>query len=86
MRTFHWMHFLSAAVVGTAIFAQTPAPKPDVEVKKLHVLVGHWTWEWEAKPGPLGSGGKATGEYDGQMILGGFFTGPVEGQDRFTGA
>jgi hypothetical protein len=58
---------------ATAMQAQAPAPKPDPEVKKLHVWVGHWTYEGEYKPGPLGSGGKETGEYNGQMILGGFF-------------
>jgi hypothetical protein len=58
---------------ATAVQAQAPAPKPDPEMKKLHVFVGHWTYEGEAKPGPLGPGGKFAGEYDGQMILGGFF-------------
>ena len=53
--------------------AQAPAPKPDRDVKKLHADLGHWTYEGEAKPGPLGPGGKFTGEFDGRMILGGFF-------------
>jgi hypothetical protein len=35
--------------------------------------VGHWTYEGEYKPGPLGPGGKITGTYDAHMILGGFF-------------
>jgi hypothetical protein len=59
--------------VGTAMQAQTPAPKPDPELTKLHVWVGHWTVEGEDEAGPLGPGGKVTGEYVGQMILGGFF-------------
>lgn len=58
---------------ATAMQAQAPAPKPDPELKKLSVLVGHWTYEGEYKPGPLGPGGKITGEYTGQMILAGFF-------------
>jgi hypothetical protein len=59
---------------ATAMQAQAPAPKPGPEVKKLRVGgVGHWTYEGEAKPGPLGPGGKFTGEFTGQMILGGFF-------------
>jgi hypothetical protein len=53
--------------------AQAQAPKPDPELKKLSVFVGHWTYEGEYKPGPLGPGGKVAGEYTGQMILGGFF-------------
>jgi len=52
---------------------QAQAPKPDPEVKKLHALVGHWTYEGEYKPGPLGPGGKITGVWDARMILGGFF-------------
>jgi hypothetical protein len=59
--------------------AQTAAPKPDPALRKLHVLVGHWTYEGEYKPGPLGPGGKVTGEYAAQMILGGFFL-----QGRYT--
>jgi hypothetical protein len=58
---------------ATAMQAQAPAPKPDPEVKKLHVLVGHWTIEGEFKPGPLGPGGKWTGVDNCRMILGGFF-------------
>jgi hypothetical protein len=58
---------------ATAMQAQAQAPKPDPAFKKLHVFVGHWTYEGEAKPGPLGPGYKFAGEYDGRMILGGFF-------------
>ncbi len=65
--------FLLVVCFATAMRAQAPAPKPDPEMKKLHVFVGHWTYEGEAKPGPLGPGGKFAGEYDGQMILAGFF-------------
>jgi hypothetical protein len=35
--------------------------------------VGHWTYEGEYKPEPLGPGGKFTGENTARMILGGFF-------------
>lgn len=73
--------FVLVACFATAMQAQAPAPKPDPELKKLHVWVGHWTYEEEDKPGPLGPGGKITGEYDGQMILGGFFF-----QGRWKGA
>jgi hypothetical protein len=37
------------------------------------VLIGHWTYEGEYKPGPLGGGGKVKGVWDARMILGGFF-------------
>ena len=65
--------FVLVVFFATAMQAQAPAPKPDPEVKKLHADLGHWTYEGEAKPGPLGPGGKFYGEFDGQMILGGFF-------------
>jgi hypothetical protein len=58
---------------ATVVQAQAPAPKPAPEVKKLHALVGHWTYEGESKPRPLGPGGKFTGDWTAQMILGGFF-------------
>ena len=65
--------FVSVFCFATAMQAQAPAPKPDPEVKKLRVFVGHWTYEGESKSGPLGPGGKFTGEMTCQMILGGFF-------------
>jgi len=49
------------------------APQPNPELKKLQVLVGHWTVEGEYKPGPMGAGGKMTGDYTLQFILKGFF-------------
>ena len=58
---------------ATAMQAQAPALKPDPEVKKLKAVVGHWTWEGEAEPGPGCLGGKFAGEMTCQMILGGFF-------------
>jgi len=65
--------FLSMFCLATAMQAQAQAPKPDPELKKLHVWVGRWTLEGEFKPGPLGPGGKWTGEDNCRMILGGFF-------------
>jgi len=66
--------FLLVVCFAAATQAQAPAlkPKPDPALQKLHGWVGHWTYEGEYKPGPLGPGGKFTGEYDGKMILGGF--------------
>ena len=79
--------FLLVVCLTTAVQAQAPpsAPKPDPEVTKLHVLVGHWTYEGEYKPGPLGPGGKITGQYDAQMILGGFFLQAREFEKGFMG-
>ena len=65
--------FLLVFCFATAMQAQAPAPKPDPEVKKLLPLVGHWTYEGEAKPGPWGPGGKFTGEQDVRWILKGFY-------------
>ena len=65
--------FLSVLCFAMAMQAQAPAPKPDPALKKLSVLVGHWTYEGEFKPGPLGPGGSVTGERTCQMILSGFF-------------
>ena len=65
--------FVLVVFLAVAMQAQAPAPKPDPEVKKLHAVVGHWTYEGEAKPAPWCLGGKFTGEYTCQMILGGFF-------------
>ena len=58
---------------ATAMQTQAQAPKPDPAMKKLHVWVGRWTFDGEQKPGPLGPGGKFTGECNCHMILGGFF-------------
>jgi hypothetical protein len=58
---------------SVALRAQTPAvPKPGPEHQRLQVFVGNWTMEGEAKPGPLGPGGKITGT-DRVESLGGFF-------------
>jgi len=71
--------FLLMFCFATAMQAQAPTPKPNPEVKKLQPHLGHWTYDGESKPSPLGPGGKFTGEMTCQMILGGFFM-----QCRFT--
>lgn len=75
MRRFHILPLLLVACFAAGMLAQTPAtaPKPDPEMQKLAVLVGHWTYEGEFKSGPLGPGRKVAREYTGEMILGGFF-------------
>ena len=62
-----------ALVFAVTIQAQTPAPQPGPEQKKMEVFAGQWTYEGEYKSGSFGPGGKATGEYTAEMILGGFF-------------
>ena len=59
------MNLLATAVVAwTALtitsLAQTEAPKPVPEHKKLAVFVGTWTLTGDMKPGPMGPGGKMT--------------------------
>lgn len=73
MQRINILLFLLVVCFATAVQAQTPAPKPDPEVKKLHARLGHWMVEEEFKPGPLGPGGKFTSEETDEMILGGFF-------------
>ena len=43
------------------------------EMRKLRAFVGRWICQAEFSPGPFGPGGRATIEYTGQMVLGGFF-------------
>jgi len=64
-----------SAVLVFAILlrAQTTAPKPDPEIKKFEVFLGHWTYEIEYKASPLGPAIKVTGELSGRKILRGFF-------------
>jgi hypothetical protein len=45
--------FLLVFCCATAMQAQTQAPKPAPEVKKLLPQLGLWTYEREAKPGLL---------------------------------
>jgi hypothetical protein len=73
MQRFTLLFSLFVVCFLTALQAQAPAPKPGPEHKKVGVFVGHWTFTGEYKAGPLGPGGPVTGEYTGQMILGGFF-------------
>lgn len=60
-------------VFAVSLWAQTAAPRPDPEIKKFDVFLGHWTYTAEYKAGPLGPASKATGELDIKKILGGFY-------------
>ena len=71
---------LTVLVFTVSTWAQTQAqaPKPDPELKKLGIMVGHWKYEGEYKAGPGGPNGKAHGEEFVQWILGGFFLQDLE--------
>jgi hypothetical protein len=52
--------------------AQSDAPKPGPEHKKLEYFAGKWTSEAEAKKNPFGPAGKYTGKDDCSVFQGGF--------------
>jgi len=58
---------------ASAARAQTDAPKPAPELKRLDYFVGTWAAEGEIKPGPMGPGGKFTGTNRVAWMDGGFF-------------
>lgn len=64
---------LVVAMVGAGL-AQGPTgpPKPGPEHQKLAFFVGKWTSNAEAKPGPLGPGGKYTANETCEWFDGGF--------------
>ena len=64
---------MALLLVGVALQAQTPAPKPGPEHKKLDIWVGDWTYEGENHATPLGPAGKFSGKNSARPILGGFF-------------
>jgi hypothetical protein len=51
---------MAALLLTTAAMAQTPAPKPGPDVKKLDVFAGRWTLDGNMKSGPMGPGGPMT--------------------------
>lgn len=63
----------------TAAQAQTAAPKPGPELKKLQIWLGHWRGVIEYQSGWWGPARKLPVEETCEMILGGFFM-----QDRVT--
>jgi hypothetical protein len=60
-------------VLPAAACAQPPMPKPGPEVQKLGYLAGGWEGESEAKPGPMGPGGKMHTTQSCEWFAGGFF-------------
>ena len=63
--------------------AQTPMPKPAPELKQLDWMAGKWNLEGDAKPGPMGPGGKMTMTEDIHWMPGGFF---LVSHSKFVGA
>jgi Protein of unknown function (DUF1579) len=59
--------------VALSAQAQMPMPKPGPELKKLDYFAGTWKTEGEMKPGPMGPGGKMTGNEKNEWMDGGFF-------------
>jgi len=63
-----------AVLIGAAALqAQSPAPKPGPEHKKLEIWVGNWTYESENKATPYQPAGKFSGTAKVRPVLGGFF-------------
>jgi hypothetical protein len=63
-----------AVLIGAAaVRAQSPAPKPGPEQKKLEIWVGDWTYEGENMATPFRPASKHAGKASVRPILGGFF-------------
>ena len=63
----------SCGVLTAAAMAQTAAPKPAPELKKLDVFVGTWTLDGNMKPGVMGPGGRMTENEKCEWMEGGFY-------------
>lgn len=66
---------LATILAGFAVSvrAQAPAPTPAPELKKADYFVGKWKTDGEAKPGPMGPGGKMTMTEESAWMDGNFF-------------
>src|SRR5262245_33294027 len=49
-----------------------PAPKPGTEQKRIGYFAGHWNFQGEAKPSPMGPGGKISATETCDWFAGGF--------------
>ena len=64
---------MTVLIGAAALQAQSPAPKPGPEHKKLEIWVGNWTYESENKATPYQPAGKFSGTAKVRPVLGGFF-------------
>ena len=81
----HKLGLLILVLLGwaTVAFAQMEMPKPAPELKQMDWMVGKWKLEGDAKPGPMGPGGKWTMTEDIGWMQGGFF---LVSHNKFSGA
>ena len=63
---------VTLAVASAAVLAQTPAPQPGAEHKRIAYFAGQWSYQGEAKASPLGPGGKITSMDTCEWFAGGF--------------
>ena len=85
MRTTAKLVLLIAIVMSlsTIICAQMQAPKPAPELKECEYFVGSWSIEGDAKPGPMGPGGKVHMTEDISWMQGHYF---LVAHSTFSGA
>jgi uncharacterized protein DUF1579 len=60
-------------VLAAGALAQMEMPKPAPELKKLDTFAGTWTLDGDMKPGPMGPGGKMSGQEKCAWMDGGFY-------------
>jgi hypothetical protein len=70
-------------IFATIALAQMPMPKPAPELKQLDWMAGKWKLEGDAKPGPMGPGGKMTMTENIDWMEGDFF---LVSHSHFSGA
>jgi uncharacterized protein DUF1579 len=67
------VRLIGILLLTSAAIAQMAPPKPGPELRKLDYFLGDWNSEGEAKPGPMGPGGKFTTSGHGDWMAGRFF-------------
>jgi hypothetical protein len=67
---------------GAIASAQMEMPKPLPELKQLDWMAGTWKLDGDAKPGPMGPGGKWTMTEEVRWMEGGFF---LVSHNKFSG-
>ena len=65
---------IALALLTPVVGAQQspPSPKPGPEQKRIGYFAGNWTFEGEAKPSPMGAGGKISSTESCSWFAGGF--------------